>query len=293
MTLRALIERAEAKLRTSPHPDRARLDAETLMLHVLRQNRAWLIAHIDDEAEPSIEPEYTGLVAERLSGKPIQYITGNSEFFGLPFSVGPGVLIPRPETEHLVEEVIHLVKQSSLSEPHILDIGTGSGIIAVAIAHALPHARITAVDLSAQALLIARENANRNHVTDRIQFLEGDLLTPVAGVQFHIIASNPPYVPASDHDSLAVEVREHEPHTALFAGDDGLDIYRRLIPEAREHLQPEGWLLLEIGHGQQDAIDKILQDHGYSKVRFIQDYQGIPRVAVAQLSVDAVATIEP
>lgn len=282
MTLRALIERAEAGLQNSPHPDRARLDAETLLLHVLRQSRAWLLAHADDDTEASTESEYANLIARRQTGEPIQYITGSSEFFGLPFSVGPGVLIPRPETEHLVEEVIRLVEQSSLTGPHILDIGTGSGIIAVALAHSIPSARITAIDLSAQALLVARENAERNHVVDRIKFLEGDLLTPVAGEQFHIIASNPPYIPVPDHDSLSVEVREHEPHTALFAGNDGLDIYHRLIPAAKKYLLPTGWLILEIGYGQKQAVEELLQEDSYSNIHFISDYQEIPRVALGQ-----------
>jgi release factor glutamine methyltransferase len=282
MTLRELVERAENELRNSPHPERARLDAETLLLHTLHQNRAWLMAHADEDADESTESEYASLIGRRQAGEPIQYITGSSEFFGLPFSIGPGVLIPRPETEHLVEEVLRLAEQSGLIKPHIADIGTGSGIIAVALAHSIPGARITAIDLSTQALLVARENAERNHVTDRIEFLEGDLLTPLGEKRFHIIASNPPYIPASDHDSLSIEVRKHEPHSALFAGDDGLDIYRRLIPAAREHLLPGGWLVMEIGYGQQDAIGKLLSVNAYNHVRFIADYQEIPRVAIAQ-----------
>jgi release factor glutamine methyltransferase len=279
-TLRECVQAAEAQLLSSPHPERARQDAETLLLHVLNQNRAWLLANWDEEADPAAQCTYTELVSRRRSGEPIQYITGSTEFFGLPFSIGPGVLIPRPETEHLVEEVLRLA--APLPNPQIADIGTGSGIIAVALAKALPNSRITAIDCSPQALTIARENAQRNQVSDRIDFLEGDLLVPLTGQHFDIIASNPPYIPASDHDSLSTEVRNHEPHTALFAGEDGLAIYHRLIPEALPLLEPNGWLVLEIGYGQQAAIEALLQKYNYSEIHFVPDYQGIPRVAAAR-----------
>jgi len=280
MNLRDLVADAEAQLKTSPHPERARQDAETLLLHILCQNRAWLLANWDEETDPATQCTYRELVSRRHTGEPIQYITGTTEFFGLPFSVGPGVLIPRPETEHLVEEVLRLA--APLSTPQIADIGTGSGIIAVALANALPNARITAIDYSPQALAIARENAQRNQVADRIDFIEGDLLAPLTGQQFDIIASNPPYIPTTDHDSLSTEVRNHEPHTALFAGEDGLNIYRCLIPEAIPLLKPNGWLALEIGYNQQPAIEQLLQSAGYQNIRFLPDYQDIPRVAVAR-----------
>jgi release factor glutamine methyltransferase len=284
MTLRELASASESRLKTSPHPDRARQDAETLLLHVLRgsagADRAWLISHWDEEATSEIQADVESLTARRQTGEPLQYITGQSEFFGLPFSVGPGVLIPRPETEHLVEEVLRLAK--NLPNPRIADIGTGSGIIAVALASSLPKAQITAIDCSPQALTIARENAARNEVSNRITFLEGDLLTPLAGQRFEIIASNPPYIPTADHDSLAIEVRDHEPHSALFAGEDGLDLYRRLIPEALSLLVPNGWLVLEIGFGQESDIHSLLASAGYDQIHFVPDYQNIPRVACAQ-----------
>jgi release factor glutamine methyltransferase len=283
-TLRELTREAESALLAGPHPERARLDAETLLLHVLRQERAWLMAHGDEETSDAAVTEFAGLVALRAAGEPIQYILGSTEFFGLPFSVGPGVLIPRPETEHLIEEVIRLAGQFDEDRVSIADVGTGSGIIAVALAHALPKARIAAVDLSPQALLVARENADRNRVAGRIEFFEGDLLAPLAGRSFSIIASNPPYVPTSDLASLAVEVREHEPYTALFAGADGLDVYQRLVPEASEYLLPGGWLVMEIGYGQRDAIETMLRSHGYGEVHFVVDYQGIPRVAVGRFT---------
>ena len=280
MTLRELVAEAEARLRSGPHPDRARLDAETLLLHLLKQNRAWLLGHGDDAASINTQEFYTASIARRQAGEPIQYITGEAEFFRLPFTVGPGVLIPRPETEHLVEEVIRLA--SAFTEPRIADIGTGSGAIAVALAHSLPEAHIIATDFSPQALAIAKQNAIRNNVEDRIEFFEGDLLAPLVGQSFHIIASNPPYVPLVDLDSLSVEVREYEPHSALFAGDDGLSIYRRLILEARKLLVPGGWLVMEIGHGQQPAIEEMMLANKYGSVHFIADYQGIPRVVAGQ-----------
>jgi release factor glutamine methyltransferase len=218
------------------------------------------------------------LVQRRLAGEPIQYITGETEFYGLPFHVAADVLIPRPETEHLVEKVIELA--ASLQSPRIVDVGTGSGAIAVALAHKFPNAQITAIDLSAPALAIAQENAKRNGVA--IRFLQGDLLTPVANEQFEIVVSNPPYVPDADRSTLSVEVRDHEPSLALFAGPDGLDIYRRLIPQAFARLVPGCFIALEIGYGQSSAIEALLTNSGFQTIEFLPDLQGIPRVASAQ-----------
>ena len=278
MTLRELLRRWEEALVQGPHPERARRDAETLLLHAMGKTRAWLLGHYADEAAD--EAGLATLLLRRLRGEPIQYITGQTEFYGLPFRVAPGVLIPRPETEHLVEEALRLA--ANLPTPNILDIGTGSGAISVALAHALPQASVTTVDISPDAIAMARENAALNGVEDRIRFLEGDLLGPVAGMRFERVLSNPPYVPLEDLATLAAEVREHEPHSALFAGRDGLEIYRRLIPAAREHLVAGGWLLLEIGYGQQPALHSLLEVSGYAQIHFLPDYQGIPRVACAQ-----------
>ena len=282
MTMRALVAEADAALREGPHPERARLDAESLLLHLLNQNRAWLLANWETEASPEIESAFGKLIARRSSGKPLQYITGMAEFFGLPFQVAPGALIPRPETEHLVEEVLRLAQIQAPEASRIADIGTGSGAISVALAHSLPNARLTATDLSPQALSIARENAAKNHVSERIEFIQGDLLAPLSGQSFTIIASNPPYIPNSDLESLSVEVREYEPHSALFAGEDGLTVYRRLIPDAYHLLLPGGWLVLEIGFGQQQSIQTLLEQSFYTEIHFIADYQGIPRVAVGR-----------
>jgi release factor glutamine methyltransferase len=187
------------------------------------------------------------------------------------------VLIPRPETEHLVEHAIALA--ATLESVRIADVGVGSGAIAVALAHELAHAEIAALDISSAALEIARENAERNGVGGRIRFLESDLLAAIPGERFAMIVSNPPYVPAGDRGSLAVEVREHEPGLALFAGEDGLDVYRRLIPAAFAALEDGGFLLMETGYGQSRAVGALLGDAGFGEIEFVPDLQGIMRVA--------------
>jgi release factor glutamine methyltransferase len=299
ITLAEHLQQGEAQLRAGPHPERARYDAETLLLHHLGKSRAWLIGHSRDHFGGCTAIGYASLIERRRHGEPIQYITGETEFYGLPFRVTPDVLIPRPETEHLVEQAIALARLGCPihAQPHrawvgkyeswqntdcrILDIGTGSGAIVVALAHNLPHASFTATDISESALSIARENAHRNGAANRIRFLQGDLLAPVAGEQFDIVVSNPPYVPAVDRESLSVEVRDYEPALALFAGGDGLDIYRRLIPAAFAALSAGGFIALEIGYGQQQALHGLLADTGFQNINFHPDLQNIPRVAIA------------
>jgi release factor glutamine methyltransferase len=283
--IRALIAEAESSLAKGPHPERARLDAEALFLHLARKNvpgrnRAWLVTHWDTPTMPHEGSELNALVERRRAGEPIQYITGETEFYGLPFQVTPDVLIPRPETEHLVEKVIELA--AAFSQLRIVDVGCGSGAIAIALAHHLPHAAITAIDLSAPALAVARENAELNGLTSRISFLQGDLLAPVRDEAFDIVVSNPPYVPNADRASLAVEVREYEPALALFTEGDGLNIYRRLIPSVFAVLAPGGYVALEIGFGQSSAIAELLAGAGFDEIDFISDLQSIPRVASAR-----------
>jgi release factor glutamine methyltransferase len=280
MTLAERLQQAESQLRAGPHPERARRDAESLLMHHLGKSRAWLLAHLHDECGGCTAIGYAALLDRRFRGEPIQYITGETEFYGLPFGVTPDVLIPRPETEHLVEQVVRLA--ANFAEPRIVDIGTGSGAICIALAHQLRHAVVTAIDLSECALSIARENAERNGVAERICFLRGDLLSPVTGGQFDLIVSNPPYVPETDKPTLSVEVRYHEPALALFAGSDGLGIYRRLIPAACAALAPGGFIALEIGYGQQTAIDNLLSSSGFKNIAFHPDFQSIPRVAIAE-----------
>ena len=282
MTLRERQQQAEARLLAGPHPERARRDAESLLLHLLGKNRAWLIAHGEEEFGGCHAIRYASMVERRFAGEPIQYITGECEFFGLPLHVTPAVLIPRPETEHLVEQAIQMANELR-KDLRIVDVGAGSGAIAIALAHALPSAQITAIDLSSEALGAARENAERNSVSSRIRFLEGDLLAPVAGEQFDLVVSNPPYVATSDREALAAEVRDHEPHLALFAGEDGIAVYRRLIPSAAGALARGGYLALEIGYGQAENVRALLASAGLSNIAFRPDLQGIPRVAWAQL----------
>jgi release factor glutamine methyltransferase len=279
VSLASWIADGEKRLRGGPHPERARLDAETLLLHLIQRDRAFLIAHSDEDLNAEGAVRYYALVERRLAGEPIQYITGQTEFYGLPFRVDSSVLIPRPETEHLVEKVLSLAE--AFPNPRIVDVGTGSGAIAIALAHKLPSASITAIDLSAPALAMAQANAEQNAVTNRIRFLQADLLAPVAGETFHIVVSNPPYVAETDRASLAVEVRDHEPELALFAGDDGLAVYRKLIPQAQAVLVPGGFIALEIGSGQHSAVADLLAASRFTQIDFTPDLQGIQRVVTA------------
>lgn len=298
MQLRECLDHGAVRLSMGPHPDRARRDAETLLIHLTGKNRAWLLTHAEEEFGGCTAIRYASLLDRRFAGEPIQYITGETEFFGLPFRVTPDVLIPRPETEHLVEAALALAMtlrapsfprslqkgwdtETSASPEHavrIVDVGTGSGAIAIALAHALPHAQVTAIDLSPAALEIAEENACRNGVADRIRFLRGNLLETLVGESFDFVVSNPPYVPETDRPSLAVEVRDYEPSLALFAGHDGLDVYRRLIPAAARVLTPGGYILLEIGFGQREVVSHLLTVTGFENIEATPDLQGIPRV---------------
>jgi len=247
-------------------------------MQLLGKDKAWLMAHRDDELHAGMAARFTALIERRFKGEPIQTITGECEFYGLTFRVTRDVLIPRPETEHLVEKAIELAR--AFRTPRIVDVGTGSGCIAVALAHALPQAQVTAIDLSAAALAIAEENARRNEV--KLRFVEGDLLAPVAGEKFELIVSNPPYVANAERESLSVEVREYEPAMALFAGADGLDVYRSLIPAAFDALVPGGYLLVEIGYGQSSAVGELLTRSGFEQIESFPDLQGIARVACAR-----------
>jgi release factor glutamine methyltransferase len=290
-TLRLALDEARRVLAEGPHPVRAWRDTETLLVHALRQdapktNLAWLIAHEGDAIAPHVAVSFCNAIERRLAGEPIQYIVGEAEFYGLPFDVNRDVLIPRPETEHLVERAIEAARKlrqtGATPAPRMVDVGTGSGAIAVALAHELPFAAIAATDVSAAALEVAQANAARNGVAGRIRFLKGDLLDPVRGEAFDLVVSNPPYVPAGDRATLDVEVRDFEPAQALFAGADGLGIYRRLLPAAFATLSAGGILLLEIGHGQRASIAALLGSAGFDAIEFFADLQGIARVAKAR-----------
>ena len=280
MTLREALTEAAATI--------DRREAETLLAHLLFRDRAWLIAHADADISTALLHSYRALIARRTAREPIQYLTGQQEFYGLNLRVTRDTLIPRPETEQLVEAVLDwIAARPSLRDPHILDIGTGTGAIAIALASKLPTASLTATDLSAAALAVAEQNAARFGLTHRIAFLQSDLLASdilQSFAPFDIIVSNPPYVSLYEAATMPDEVLHHEPHTALFAGTDGLDVYRRLLPAAHAALKPEGLLALEFGYGQRDALRALFDkptNGPWQDLAFLNDYAKIPRIALA------------
>ena len=279
MTLRQALIASSEILSANPNlRDTAARDAELLLLNQLGIERVQLFTNPDKELTKEEESSFWQNVRRRAASEPIQYIIGRQEFYGLNFLVTPAVLIPRPETEHLVEAILQVLPHEEIL--NILDVGTGSGILAITLALHLPHAEITAIDISAAAIRVARQNAEAHHVADRIHFVESDLLAGLPDFSFDAIVSNPPYVAESDRDTLHPQVRNYEPATALFAGETGLDIYRRLIPQADIALKPNGLLALEIGYGQQPALASLLET--WHNVSFVNDLQHIPRVALAR-----------
>lgn len=264
----------------------ARRDAELLLLHVTGLTRTDLLTHPERELTERQMQHYQAAIARRAQNEPVQHITGTQEFFGRTFIVNRLVLIPRPETEHLVEAALAIRPNPRHIRPlRILDIGTGSGILAITLALQLPDTSVTATDVSPEALAVAQANARNlsaaeRGATGRIRFVQSDLFAALSGERFDCIVSNPPYVATSE--TLETQVRDYEPAAALYAGDDGLAVYRRLIPEAFEHLEPGGHLLLEIGHGQREAIGDLLRASGFDGIHFIDDLQGIPRVAIGK-----------
>ena len=262
----------------------ARRDAETLLVHLLERDRAWVFAHPEAELDAEQKEAFRDLTARRAAQEPLQYLTGGQEFYGLPLRVTSDTLIPRPETELLVESVLGWAALQA-GPLRILDVGTGTGAIALALATHLPAAEVVACDLSAAALAVARDNAERLELAARVSFVQSDLLdalTPEldAGGLFDVIVSNPPYVPSADAATMQAEVVDHEPHLALFAGEDGLEVYRRLIPQAQAALLTGGLLAMEFGFGQREALAKLLAD--WDEVRFLDDYAAIPRIVCAQ-----------
>ncbi len=253
-------------------------DAELLLAHELSLSRTELRAYPERLLPVDRLKPFQRMVSRRLGFEPIQYIIGEQEFYGLRLRVTPAVLIPRPETELLVEQVLLAVPADR--PVRMLDLGTGSGAIAIALAKHLPGATLVAVDLSPGAVAVAAGNAEVHGVASRIRFAESDLLSAISEEQFDAIVSNPPYVPVVDRTSLHPEVREHEPGLALFAGETGMDLYRRLVPEAAAALKPGGLLAMEIGFGQREAIATLLAQ--WSDVTFHEDLQGIARVVMAR-----------
>jgi release factor glutamine methyltransferase len=268
-----------ARVRLAATSQNPRRDAEVLLVHLLGCDHVALVTHPERLLSPAEADQFENLVKRRLASEPMQYITGVQEFFGLPFEVSPAVLIPRPETEHLVEAALERFDREA--DLRIIDVGVGSGAIAVALAHALPRSRVIAVDLSPAALEIAGRNAQRHGVAERVTLLPSNLLAAVDGESFDAVISNPPYI--AEREVLEPQVANYEPHTALYAGPTGLEVYERLIPQAGKVLKPEGWLMLEIGYGQSAALQHLLRD--WTRVTFLNDLQRIPRVVVARRSV--------
>jgi release factor glutamine methyltransferase len=272
-SISAALTRGSARLRELAT---GRRDAELLLMHAIGFDRAYLLTYPDARLTPEQAAIYERWLALRARSEPVQYIIGEQEFYGLKFRVTPDVLIPRPETEHLVEAALSLTDREA--PLRIVDVGTGSGAIAVTLAHALPNVHIRALDISPAALEVAHENAESHGVAERIEFVESDLFERISGKSFDIVISNPPYV--AESEQLEPQVRDFEPAVALYAGPDGLDVYGRLIPQARAALKPGGWLLMEIGHGQRDALEQMLA--GWANVSFVNDLQNISRVICAQ-----------
>ncbi|HXM62768.1 MAG TPA: peptide chain release factor N(5)-glutamine methyltransferase [Terriglobales bacterium] len=280
--LTSAIERLTAARVASP-----RMNAELLLMFTLGCDRAYLFAHPERELATEEQARYQETLNQRARGVPAQYITGHQEFWGMDFIVTPSVLIPRPETEHVIETVLQLAKKSDggrASSPgrptRIVDVGTGSGCIALALARELPDAEIHATDISPAALEVAHANAARHQLENRIQFHQTDLLEGLDPGRFDFMVSNPPYVGDSEEDEVQLEVRKFEPRNAVFAGPTGLEVIERLIPQARVTLCVGGWLVIEISGTIADSVKLLLCK--WHQVQITNDLQGIPRVAFGQ-----------
>lgn len=285
MHLKAALTSAIDQLTAQAVPS-PRMNAELLLMFVLDCDRAYLYAHSERVLTHDEQARYKAALDERARGVPAQYITGHQEFWGLDLIVTPAVLIPRPETEHVVESVLELARLHELGGQErpadalkIIDVGTGSGGIALALATELEQAEIHATDISHEALEIARANASRLGLQNRIQFHEANLLEGV-GSEFDLVVSNPPYVGESEQDQVQLEVRKFEPRNAVFAGPTGLEVIERLIPQAHEALRPGGWLVMEISGPIAQQTNELLKD--WDAVSILPDLQSIPRVVRAR-----------
>jgi release factor glutamine methyltransferase len=273
------------------------LAAELLLLHVLGRDRAWLYAHPEEPINSQELDKFLSLISRRANGEPTQHLTGKQEFWSLEFEVTPDVLIPRPETEHVIEVALDrlALRELRAGRPQktngkgflIADIGTGSGCLAIALAKELPGATIYATDISPAALVVAHRNAVRHGVEKRIRFLESDLSLPLAAdganrSAFDLVVSNPPYIPRRDANTLAREVRDHEPGVALFGGEEGYELYAGLIALARRYLKPCGMFVAELGHDSLPAVQPLLDAGQWTNVGVSNDLAGIPRVIAAE-----------
>jgi release factor glutamine methyltransferase len=281
--LRDALATAVNRLTTANTPS-ARLNAELLLMFTLDCDRAYLFAHPERELSAEEQCRYEEALAERARGVPAQYITGHQEFWDMDLIVSQAVLIPRPETEHVIETVLRLESAGEGARPtrasRIVDVGTGSGCIALALAKELPGAEIHATDISRAALEIARANAARLQLEGRVRFHEKDLLQGLEPGSFDFVVSNPPYVGESEEDQVQLEVRKFEPRQAVFAGPSGMEVISRLIPQARDVLRPGGWLVMEISGTIAEETKRLLA--GWDDVQLTNDLQGIPRVISAR-----------
>jgi len=258
------------------------LDAEVLLCALLKKGRTILYSQPGKHLTEKEYEEYQQWIERRKHGEPVAYIVGKREFWSLPFEVSRHVLIPRPETEILVEEVLKICEGGGIKTPRILEIGTGCGAISVSLASELKGAHIVATDISWEAIKVAKKNAHNNVVENQISFLIGDLFQPVSG-KFDIIVSNPPYISEEEYDNLPLEVREFEPKSALLAGTDGTEFHGTIIREGVLYLDMGGSLLMEMGAGQKDRIENMLKEsHLYDNIAFRADYAGINRVSIAR-----------
>ena len=279
MQLKAALNAAIARL-TAQNVPSPRMNAELLLMFALGCERSYLFAHPECELTADENIRYDSALAERSRGVPAQYITGHQEFWGMDLIVSPAVLIPRPETEHVIETVLELTAQLRIPRPRMIDVGAGSGAIALALTRELPHAEMDAVDVSSAALEIARANAARHKLESRIRFQQNDLLDGFAPSSFDFVVSNPPYVGECEADTVQLEVRKFEPRNAVFAGPKGTEVIERLIPQALAALNPGGWLVMEISGTIAEEVKKLLS--GWKDVEARPDLQSIPRVALAR-----------
>lgn len=286
-TVRSALRDGMAQLFAAKTPSHA-LAAELLLMHVTGRDRAWIYAHPEAELSDAAARQFFELIARRASGVPTQYLTGKQEFWGMEFEVTPAVLIPRPETEHVIEAALARLGERREGKQggslRIADVGTGSGCIAVALAKELPDAHVIATDISSAALEVARRNAQRHGVTQRVRFVECDLLSAqeCVSAKFDLIASNPPYVGRTEEYELAREVREHEPEQALFGGATGTEIYARLIAQSANTLRAGDSLVVEIGYGADEHVRAMLNDTLWNDVRVTNDLAAIARVISAR-----------
>ncbi len=280
-TISVTLKLAIQQLRAAGVPNDL-LDAQTLLAAALGKDRTYLIINFSEQLTSEALEKYQALIDRRATGEPLQYITGRQEFFGLEFMVTPDVLIPRPETELLVEETLRLAQ--GINQPLIIDVGTGSGCIAISLARELEGAKVIATDISAGALRVARGNAQKHELQNEVAFIEGDLFSGIeAGTKADLIVSNPPYIAAAEIPALQREVRDWEPKTALTDFGDGLEFYRRLLLEAPAYLKSGGHFICEMGYDQSEKIQALVDRKIWNAPTILLDLQGIERVMVVSL----------